>query len=110
MPLEKPYLQQINLDGDGKFAKSLIFCSFAVVQKELHPFPIDARYKSDPPIAPTNASNQPNPISLTSLTFSRRQTLRVMAGDSYAERRRSFLVGVTFRAPDPVAFNHFSRY
>jgi len=36
MPLEKPYLQQINLDGDGKFAKSLIFCSFAVVQKELH--------------------------------------------------------------------------
>ena len=37
MPLEKPYLQQINLDGDGKFAKSLIFCSFAVVQKELHP-------------------------------------------------------------------------
>ena len=45
-----------------------------------------------------------------SLTFSRRQTLRVMAGDSYAERRRSFLVGVTFRAPDPVVFNHFSRH
>src|SRR5262249_43344405 len=33
-----------------------------------------------------------------------------MAGDSYAERRRSFLVGVTFRAPHPVVFNHFSRY
>jgi hypothetical protein len=45
-----------------------------------------------------------------SLTSSRRQTLRVMAGDSYAERRRSFLVGVTFRAPDPVVFIHFSRY
>ena len=44
------------------------------------------------------------------LTFSRRQTLRVMAGDSYAERRRSFLVGVTFRAPHPVVFIHFSRY
>src|SRR5262245_964041 len=43
------------------------------------------------------------------LTFSRRQTLRVMAGDSYAECRRSSLVGVTFRASDPVAFNHFSR-
>jgi hypothetical protein len=37
MPLEKPYLQQINLDGDGKFAKGLMFCSFAVVQKELPP-------------------------------------------------------------------------
>src|SRR5262245_51119532 len=36
--------------------------------------------------------------------------LRVMAGDSYAERRRSFLVGVTFRASHPVVFIHFSRY
>src|SRR5262249_41209074 len=44
------------------------------------------------------------------LTSSHRQTLRVMAGDSYAERRRSFLVGVTFRASDPVVFNLFSRY
>ncbi len=44
------------------------------------------------------------------LTFSRRQTLRVMARDSYAERCRSFLVGVTFRASDPVAFSHFSRH
>src|SRR5262252_5814137 len=33
-----------------------------------------------------------------------------MAGDSYAGRRRSFLVGVTFRASHPVVFIHFSRY
>jgi hypothetical protein len=48
--------------------------------------------------------------ALRGLTFSRRQTLRVMAGDSYAERHRSFLVGVTFRASDPVVFCNFSRY
>jgi len=30
-----------------------------------------------------------------------------MAGDSYAERRRSYLVGVTFRAPDPVVLSRY---
>jgi hypothetical protein len=37
MLLEKPYLQEINLGRDGKFAKKPYFRGFVVVPKEPHP-------------------------------------------------------------------------
>jgi hypothetical protein len=40
MTLEKPYLRQIGLFEGGKFAKSTVFRSFAVVLKEPHPLGI----------------------------------------------------------------------
>ena len=50
-----------------------------------------------------NSANSPQLFVVIQLTFSRHQIRsRMMVGDSYAERHRSSLVGVSFPAPDRV--------